>query len=83
MRPTDRQLEVLAAYVNAGTYKRAADHLGLKVTTIRNHLQQLRLGVGTVNTMQALVVCVQEGWIDIPRRVANDTDDVYAEAPGT
>lgn len=68
--PTDRELEVLRAFVVGGSQKAAADELGISLHTVKNHQRNLfdRLGVqGHVQAMVAL------GWVTIPG----------ARAPGT
>jgi DNA-binding NarL/FixJ family response regulator len=53
VRPTRRQLEVLRAYIAAGSTAGAADALGISETTVRQHLSGLYRRIGCVNAAQA------------------------------
>ena len=50
--PNARQIEVLAAIVDAGSYKEAAGRLELSVATVKRHMAELRLATG-LTTIQA------------------------------
>jgi DNA-binding NarL/FixJ family response regulator len=52
-RPTRRQLEVLRAYVRAGSVAAAAYELGIGETMVRQHLSGLYRRAGCVNAVQA------------------------------
>jgi DNA-binding NarL/FixJ family response regulator len=52
-RPTRRQLEVLWAYIRAGSVAAAAYELGISETTVRQHLSGLYRRTGCVNAAQA------------------------------
>jgi DNA-binding NarL/FixJ family response regulator len=52
-RPTRRQLEVLRAYVAAGSIAAAAYELGISETTARQHLSGLYRRTGCMNAAQA------------------------------
>jgi DNA-binding NarL/FixJ family response regulator len=52
-RPTRRQLEVLRAYIHAGSVAAAAYELGIGETTVRQHLSGLYRRTGCVNAAQA------------------------------
>lgn len=54
--PTRRQLEVLRAYVDAGTHHEAGLLLGLSVRTVEAHLSALRSRLGVHNEAQAVYV---------------------------
>lgn len=54
LAPTLRQLDVLRAYVHAGTHRTAAARLGLSVRTVRSHLAELRVRLGVHNEAQAV-----------------------------
>jgi DNA-binding NarL/FixJ family response regulator len=52
-QPTRRQLEVLRAYIAAGSVAAAAYELGIGETTVRQHLSGLYRRTGCVNAAQA------------------------------
>ena len=52
-RPTRRQLEVLRAYIRAGSVAAAAYELGIGETTVRQHLSGLYRRTGCLNAAQA------------------------------
>ena len=52
-RPTRRQLEVLRAYIAAGSVAAAAYELGISETTVRQHLSGLYRRTGCLNAAQA------------------------------
>jgi DNA-binding NarL/FixJ family response regulator len=52
-KPTRRQLEVLRAYIRAGSVAAAAHELGIGETTVRQHLSGLYQRTGCVNAAQA------------------------------
>jgi DNA-binding NarL/FixJ family response regulator len=52
-QPTRRQLEVLRAYIRAGSVAAAAHELGISETTVRQHLSGLYRRTGCLNAAQA------------------------------
>ena len=52
-KPTRRQLEVLRAYIRAGSVAAAAYELGIRETTVRQHLSELYRRTGCLNAAQA------------------------------
>ena len=52
-RPTRRQLEVLRAYIGAGSVAAAAYELGISESTARQHLSGLYRRTGSTNAAQA------------------------------
>jgi DNA-binding NarL/FixJ family response regulator len=52
-RPTRRQVEVLRAYIAAGSIASAAHDLGITESTARQHLSSLYGRTGCVNAAQA------------------------------
>jgi DNA-binding NarL/FixJ family response regulator len=52
-RPTRRQLEVLRAYIAAGSIAAAAYELGITEATARQHLSGLYRRTGCLNAAQA------------------------------
>jgi DNA-binding CsgD family transcriptional regulator len=61
-RPTRRQLEVLRAYIAAGSVAAAAHELGISETTARQHLSGLYRRTGCLNAAQAAYRLGAEGW---------------------
>ena len=63
LSPTEHQLAILAAYVDAGTLAQTAHALGLAESTIKNSLGELysRLEVGS-----AMEAAVRLGWVKLP-----------------
>ncbi|MFO1541318.1 MAG: hypothetical protein ACKOTZ_12885 [Chloroflexota bacterium] len=53
LRPTRRQLEVLRAYVGAGSIAAAAHVLGISEATARQHLHALYRRTGCLSVAQA------------------------------
>lgn len=56
LAPTTRQIEVLRAYVRAGTHQAAARLLGLSARTVQAHLTTLRSRLGVHTEAQAVYV---------------------------
>ena len=59
-RATDREIEVVAAVLAAGSEKAAAHRLGLSHSTVKHHLANARSRVGAGTTAQLV-------WILAPR----------------
>jgi hypothetical protein len=62
--PTERQLVILAAYIEAGTYPRAAHRLQVPVYVIRDELAALRAVMRARSSAQAFGMAVRDGLID-------------------
>jgi len=61
--PTRRQLEVLRAYIRAGSVAKRAYELGISETTARQHLSGLYRRTGCVNGSQAAYrLGVSDAW---------------------
>ena len=60
-RPTRRQLEVLRAYISAGSIAAAAYELGISETTARQHLSGPYRRMGCVNAAQAAYLMGRDG----------------------
>jgi DNA-binding NarL/FixJ family response regulator len=58
-RPTDRELVVVAAVLEAGSQKAAAHHLGLSHSTVKHHLANARSKVGATTTAQLVWVLAE------------------------
>ena len=68
-RPTRRQLEVLRAYIAAGSIAAAAHELGITETTARQHLSGLYRRTGYLNAAQAAYwLGAGDGLGSVPRR---------------
>jgi DNA-binding MarR family transcriptional regulator len=60
---TKRQIEVLAAFVETGgSVRNAADLVGVRPSTVKRHLADLRLRVG-LTTEQLIYRGRAEGWL--------------------
>lgn len=64
--PTERQLQVIAAHVAAGTYKGAGDLLGISPRTVRAHLVSIRQRLGVSTSEQAVYVLTARGILVVP-----------------
>ena len=65
-RPTQRQMDVLAAFVAAGgSVLDAADLVGIQPSTVKRHLADLRARSG-LTTEQLIYRGCAEGWLIIP-----------------
>jgi predicted ArsR family transcriptional regulator len=63
---TARQLDVLAAYVEAGgSIPDAADLVGIRPSTAKRHLADLRARLG-LSTEQLIYVGTAAGWLVVP-----------------
>ena len=59
--PTPRQVEVVAAIVSTGSYACAAEVLGIRPSTVRNHLLETRHRMGLTTTVQVVFVLASRG----------------------
>lgn len=65
-RPTGRQVDVLAAYVEAGgSVQDAAELTGIRPSTVKRHLADLRARSG-LSTEQLIYRGRAEGWLSVP-----------------
>jgi DNA-binding NarL/FixJ family response regulator len=64
--PSERQVQVLAACLQAGSRKEAAESLGLSLRTIDRHLSQLYIRLGVDCQTDA---AKKLGWLQIPETV--------------
>jgi DNA-binding CsgD family transcriptional regulator len=62
-RPTRRQVEVLRAYIDAGSMAEAAQRLDIAAPTVRPHLSALYKRTGCANAAQAAYLL---GRADVP-----------------
>lgn len=82
-RPTRRQLEVLRAYIRAGSVAAAAYELDISETTVRQHLSGLYRRTGCVNAAQAAYWLGSSG-LDSERKAGPTTptlDDRAVQGP--
>ena len=63
---TPRMVEVVAAHVAAGTYKGAAEALGISPRTVRGHLVAVRERLGVETTEQAVYILTARGVLVVP-----------------
>ena len=64
--PTPRQVEVVAAVVSHGSYACAAEVLGIRPATVRNHLVETRLRMDLDTTLQVVFVLASRGALVCP-----------------
>jgi len=65
-RATQRQMDVLAAYVAAGgSVQDAAELVGIRPSTVKRHLADLRARSG-LSTEQLIYVGRAAGWLEVP-----------------
>ena len=65
-RATHRQLDVLAAFVAAGgSAQDAADLVGIRPSTVKRHLADLRARSG-LTTVELIYAGRAAGWLDVP-----------------
>jgi hypothetical protein len=62
--PTARQLEILVAYVEAGSMRAAGARLGVAEFVVRDTLAAIRTCLRARNTAQAFALAVRDGLID-------------------
>ena len=62
---TPRQLDVLAAYVAAGSVPDAAARVGIQPSTVKRHLADLRARTG-LTTEQLIYAGRAGGWLVVP-----------------
>jgi len=68
-RPTRRQVEVLRAYIAAGSIAAAAYELGINETTARQHLSGLYRRTGCLNAAQAAYLLGQGAFVPYGRMI--------------
>lgn len=59
-----RELETLRWAARGMTVKTIARQMGVEPTTIRSHLQRVRQKLAVNTTTQAVVACIDAGWLD-------------------
>ena len=63
---TQRQMDVLAAYVTAGgSVQNAAELMGIRPSTVKRHLADLRARSG-LTTVELVYSGRAEGWLMVP-----------------
>jgi DNA-binding CsgD family transcriptional regulator len=72
-RATEREVDVVAAVVMAGSEKAAAHRLGLSHSTVKHHLANARSKVGATTTAQLV-------WILAPRLLASGIEGTSGTA---
>jgi DNA-binding NarL/FixJ family response regulator len=74
-QPTRRQLEVLRAYIAAGSIASAAHELGISETTARQHLSGLYRRTGCFHAAQAAY------WLGLAAGVPRGLEPVQSSHP--
>ena len=64
-RATQRQMDVLAAFVAAGSVQDAAELVGIRPSTVKRHLADLRARSG-LTTEQLIYAGRAGGWLVVP-----------------
>jgi predicted ArsR family transcriptional regulator len=62
---TPRQKKVLAAYLAGGSVPKAAELVGIRPSTVKRHLADLRARSG-LSTEQLIYAGRAEGWLMVP-----------------
>ena len=68
---TYRELELLCLIGQGDDYKRAAELMGIKYPTVRNYMSKIAKKLGANNMVNAIVIAMQAGMIDIQIRDDN------------
>ena len=63
VRPTPRQLEVLALVASGKTFPEIAVILVISEQTVKNHSTDARLRLKALNLPQAVAECLVRGWL--------------------
>jgi len=83
---TQRQIDVLAAYVAVGgSITDAADLVGIRPSTVKRHLADLRARSG-LSTEQLIYVGGAGGWLVVPSlepKLSEDSSATSTPAPST
>lgn len=74
VRPTPRQVEVLALVAAGKTREQVASALGLSPQTVQNHADAARARLKADNLPQAVAVCIVRGWLVPNRRWTGEAD---------
>ena len=65
---TYRELELLCLVGQGNDYKGAAELMGIKYPTVRNYMHKIAKKLGANNMVNAIVIALQAGMIDIEIR---------------
>jgi predicted ArsR family transcriptional regulator len=63
--PTARQVDVLVAFVTTGSVREAAERVGVRPSTVKRHLADLRARSG-LTTEQLIYAGRAGGWLVVP-----------------
>jgi DNA-binding NarL/FixJ family response regulator len=68
---TPRELEILGLIVAGLVNKQIAERLGLRLNTVRNHVQNILTKLHAHSKLEAVATAVREGIIDYPSGVGS------------
>lgn len=66
MKPTDRELEIVALVAEGLSNREIGERVYLSEYTIKTHLQRINKKVGTDCRTRLVVEALRNGWIDWP-----------------
>jgi DNA-binding NarL/FixJ family response regulator len=69
--PTPQQARVLELLAEGLTYRRIAERLMISESTVRFHIQKLKVKFGTTSKTEMIVQCIQMGIISFPHDEAS------------
>lgn len=64
---SERELEVLTVLATGATSSEAADILCISHNTVRTHLKNVLVKLEARSKLEAVIVAIREGWIELPR----------------
>ena len=71
-----REVEILRLVASGGRNKEIADHLGISVQTVKNHLTTVMHKLGAPNRTRAVTYAIRQGWLEL-----DDPSDAPTELP--
>lgn len=64
---TARERQILSLVALGLEYRQIAHELKVSVQTIKNHLSRVRACLNAPNSVRAVIVALEHGWIDFPK----------------